>query len=348
MSSQDHNPCPMNSHGLKTAHGICRKTAKTGNFQKLERFFKKHPTDISIIDDYGNTPLLMTLRLGEQPHTISVVSYLINLGADPLQYNQHGYNSIMCALIYDCYNAVNWFITHNYTYHENIKQYSSLEMAALRSARSLPLLLQHRTWSQDELDRTLDIVFRTGPKYGIKNITHLLEYGASREVIIKEAYIDAIVRRYDTEFGQEMISILRDINFDFNTVWHENSCFLLFYSRYQRSPTILELIAEFNIAIHVQDRLGNTPLYYFINRECYDIAFELIKKDPRFILNKENLSPFGNLLYRLIICHHDVKNMIIYCLEHGADIEEANRIIDNTREYKGSHEIRTYIDTHKF
>lgn len=358
-----HNPCPIIYRQLKTAHGITRNVARTGNFPKLERFFMNHPSDINILDAHLNTPLIMMLRLGDQPHTIPVLEYLVKHGANPLQYNYHGYNSLMCALIYDCPTAVQWFIDHNYQYNFLIAGYNPLKISVIRSIRSLPMLLVHRSWDQDvknecltlackyDYDCTVLLEHEAIPssetieaccKHLSAITLHNLKQLSHYQITNHEVLIKFLIKTYSRYYN-----ILDNFNYDFNTKWADGNSFLLLYCKYHPRD-VVNLVSKYNLDIHIQDNDGNTPLHFLIKKQYFNVVDDLFEKDSRFIRNNEGLSIFGLIIEHLCFNSGRLSSMIMSMIHKflflGANINEAYLVFDKYSGHPGVCDIKNYIN----
>lgn len=367
------NEFPINFKQLDRVHTLCRKVSITSNFKALDKYFNKHPDTINSIDGYGNTPLLLVIRYGQRNHTLDVINYLFDRGADPLIKNHQGYDSLMCSIIYNVSSAIQWFFDHKFEFTFTLKGYSVLELVAHYSPESIHLFLENKTWDQAIKDLVLQILVRNDI-----DCSPILEQGANSNVCellshcIKGGYhldetklhnFDKLLQYKaklpsDVSFwktiSQSKIIVIREIFRSMRQHGWKYKHFLLYYychgMKYYlpSGDEFIQFIEENSFDLNLQDQKGNTCLHLLFEKEHFHVAKALVQKDALFLANNKGQTPFYNLmkipLHSYYYPEPHKKVLIELCLEKGAPIEEAYLAINNLHDYYRE-QSKQFIDT---
>lgn len=139
-----HNDHHIRYTGLKKIHRVIRKVCAHHDLEVLKRFLNKHPNDIKVTDANGNTTLMLAIRFHKK-NVMPILQLLIASGADPLIKNKKGYDGRMCALIYDCPEAIEYFFQQGLDFNDEFL----FKLAVTNSDGSLTVLLNQLQWSKD-------------------------------------------------------------------------------------------------------------------------------------------------------------------------------------------------------
>jgi ankyrin repeat protein len=346
--------------GLKRIHRVIRKVCAHHNLDVLKRYLIKYPNDIYITDSNGNTPLMLAIRF-HKTNVVPILQLLIVSGINPLIKNKLGYDCRMCALIYDCTEAVEYLCEQGLDFSDEFL----FDLAVKYSEGSLTTLLNRFTWSQTLKDNALPIVCKRNHSCG-----SLLEYNAVPNIpfLLKiclgllyyyqstgqyKIHNDKVLRnvqylvRYDPILGYEtcihkmippyyhdgLIATIKDCNIDLNSRDSKGNT-LLHYTCITHQITgdkLKQYIIENSLDINVQNSINDTPLHHSVNYMTYSNAKPkiLLEMGAKLLYNNNGRSP----LYYLIIqapsittfgIYHDrVIELIDLMIHNGCDLNEA-------------------------
>lgn len=156
------NQFPILYGGLSKIHKSVRKAGRTKKITPLQKILTHK--NVNELDQYGNTPAMITIRCGT---TIQILDLLNDCGADFTIQNDQGYDCLLCAIIYQYYDIVEWLLTHHmFTRKYDMEGRGILDIVILRYIRVLPLILEYQACDQDEKDNALHFLCKNNYIYG--------------------------------------------------------------------------------------------------------------------------------------------------------------------------------------
>lgn len=349
---------PIKYTGLQKIHRVIRKVCAHQDLDVLKRFLIKHPNDIKVRDANGNTVLMLAIRF-HKTNVVPILQLLIASGADPSVKNKAGYDCRMCALIYDCPEAVEYLFKQGLNFNDELL----FKLAVKYSEDSLTFLLNHISWSQKLKNKALDIVCKRNhsclsllehgatpdtssllkicfgrlyhqPKEQryiahnqkvLQNIRHLVHQSPD---LAYEICIDKMIPPFHYD---DLIQIMKDEHVDLNRKDTTGNTLLHYACKKYliQGPQMEHFIIEHHLDINVQDSSGNTPLYYMIQYDNYTIAEILLRMGCHMLSNNEGYSPLYYLIIRApdctpVNCHRDtVMGLIKLMVNNGGNLREA-------------------------
>ena len=370
-----HNNFPIVFTRPHQIHKIARNACTTGNLEPLRKYLRTH-YGINQLDSNNNTTLLLAIRKGPQIGSLSVVKFLIERGANPRVPNKDGYDAIMCALIYNNYEVLNWFFETGLMYQFTLKGYNILHIACQSGSEVLGVVLKHMTWSADDLNTALPIacsrnvdclkILEYGTEGGfidcnykiplrycinfgyyedlqkIANLGHLLQYKV-------DIFVSYNRRKQSTSFIKELVgkrpktilkiqNMMADIDLNRKDEYGYN--YLLYLCERLGYGLTVEFLerAIHQLDINIQNPEGDTPLHLLIKHRDYDCAKVLIQRNPLFSRNKDGKTALYYLLL-LLQSPYEMKvkrELIELCLQRGAELDDVPEISDGHPQIVGN------------